>query len=263
MVELAAVPGVLRDPYSVVSAYARLIRFHYHVSFSIVLLGVLTVTRDITVPLLLSLAGLYLSFNILLYGGIYTFNAIEDARSDGEHPRKRWRPIPAGEIELGSAWKFAAVLLGSGFLAGWVLFGRDMLSVFLGFVGANLFYTLVAKKIAYLDIAFNSVTYPLRYFMGTLVAGGGVSSYLLCLVFLVAIGACAVRRRVESNGRYSSTGVLVMETAPLVVMGILRMVDQSTPDVFYACATGTHVVLIFGPKILKPFRRALLTFWSN
>ena len=259
----ATAPPAHRNGWAAWRSYVKLVRFHYHISFVIVLLGVLTVTRTITVGLMASLAGLYVSFNILLYGAIYAINAIADVESDREHPLKSRRPLAGGEIAVNSALRFAGVLLGCGLLSGGVFFGAGMLAVYAGFVATNLFYTFIAKRIAYLEIVFNGLTYPLRYFMGAHLAGGRVSVYLLSLVFLVAVGACALRRRVEGTDRYSHGALLWLEALPLAAMGLLRLIDRGSHNVFYICAGGTHLALVFGPKVFPPMRRGLLQVWTK
>ena len=68
---------------AVLHSLLRLIRFQYHITFIGVILGAALVARGLPQSLAQSLALLYVSFNVLLYGGIYTMNDILDAESDG------------------------------------------------------------------------------------------------------------------------------------------------------------------------------------
>lgn len=97
----------------------RLIRFPYHLSFAGVVLGAALIARGLPALLLLSLLALYLSFNVLVYGGLYTLNDILDAESDRRHPGKRNRPVQSGAISQRAAVLFAAtaILAGSLFAA--------------------------------------------------------------------------------------------------------------------------------------------------
>ena len=92
-------------------SYVALIRFHYHSSFIGVLLGALIVTRDWTGPLVWRIFLLYISMTVLLYGGLYSINAITDAEADSRHPLKRTRPVASGEISRKAAGLFAAGLI--------------------------------------------------------------------------------------------------------------------------------------------------------
>src|SRR5688572_15995299 len=67
-------------------SYLALIRFHYHSSFIGVLLGALIVTRDWSGPLAWRILLVYVSMTVLLYGGLYSINAITDAEADSRHP---------------------------------------------------------------------------------------------------------------------------------------------------------------------------------
>ena len=98
--------------------YLRLIRFHYHTTFAGVVLGaLLTAKPSAYTMLLVLLPALYLSFNVLLYGGIYTLNAIVDREADLKHPLKRYRPLPSGEVSVRSAAVFAVTMTTAGLLS--------------------------------------------------------------------------------------------------------------------------------------------------
>lgn len=88
----------------------------------------------------------------LLSAGIYAINDSRDAAEDRRHPRKRFRPVAAAELDPREA-----VLLGSG----WLLAGLILcvsIRPLLGLVGAGyvlltLSYTLVWRHVVLLDIA--------------------------------------------------------------------------------------------------------------
>jgi len=79
-------------------SYIQLLRPLYHLNFLFVTMGVLYLEQPLKGSIISELALFYLSFNIFLYGGIYTFNAWIDREQDAEHPEKRNRPIASGEI---------------------------------------------------------------------------------------------------------------------------------------------------------------------
>src|SRR5687767_11259591 len=62
--------------------YIALLRLHYHTSFVGVLLGALIVTRHWPALLIWQILLLSVSLNLLLYGGLYSINAITDAEGD-------------------------------------------------------------------------------------------------------------------------------------------------------------------------------------
>lgn len=104
----------------------NLLRFQYHGNFAAVVLGAVTFAREpLAATLAVDLVMQYVTFVLLLYGGIYTVNAVADADSDARHPRKRNRPVPSGKISKQSALGLAAGLLLAAF-AGTLLWEGSM-----------------------------------------------------------------------------------------------------------------------------------------
>lgn len=179
--------------------YASLLRVPYHCSFIVVILGMATAARGVSGLLLWDAVRLYLSFNVLLYGGIYTFNAVTDARSDRCHPTKMHRPVAAGVVTVRQALLFAFGLLFAGVLTGAVLFSTGVVALYGGFILINAAYSTVFRNVPYLDLITNAATYPLRYVLGGVAAGGNVPAMTAWLVFLVALGGATLRRRIEAS----------------------------------------------------------------
>ena len=113
--DLSPMSAVLRLPD--MRTLVALVKPRYHASFVTVVVGALLFADRVDGVLALRLALLYVSFNLLLYGGIYTFNDIADRAADARHPAKRLRPIASGELGvlpaalLGSALCLAGALL--------------------------------------------------------------------------------------------------------------------------------------------------------
>src|SRR5688572_6490149 len=176
--------------------YVTLLRFHYHCSFIGVLLGVLLVTRQPSGTLFWRIVLLYVSLNVLLYGGLYSLNAITDADADGRHPFKQTRPVASGAISRKAAGLFAIGLIVAGFVTGWAWFGLEGMPVYLLLFALNVSYSLVFRNLFLLDVLFNSATHPPRFWLGMWLAGGGLAWECLMLVFLFAVGMAASRRSV-------------------------------------------------------------------
>src|SRR5262245_17767226 len=154
-------------------AYLELIKFRYHVTFLTVVFAALIFAPHIQASLFRSLIELYISFNVLLYGGIYTLNDLRDLQSDLRHARKRNRPSPSGRVPIRNARYFAALLIAAGLISARVLFGPPIFAVYLAVFGLNVFYSFFARSVAYLDIAINTATHPLRFLLGVLLTGRG------------------------------------------------------------------------------------------
>jgi len=136
--------------------YISLLRFHYHSSFIGILLGAFLITRDLQWPLLWRIFLLYVSLNVLLYGGLYSLNAITDAEGDSRHPWKKNRPVASGEISRKTAGLFAAGLIVAGFVTGWTWLGLESMPVYVLFLVLNVSYSLCFRNIFALDLIFNT-----------------------------------------------------------------------------------------------------------
>jgi decaprenyl-phosphate phosphoribosyltransferase len=122
----------------------------------------------------------------MLASGIYAINDVRDADEDRLHPRKRFRPVAAGELA-----PEAAVALGTALMvAGLVLCGliRPLLAVVgAGYVLLSLSYTLVWRHLLLLDILAIAGGFVLRA-----VAGGVASPVALSRWFVLVVTAAAV-----------------------------------------------------------------------
>ncbi len=148
----------------------ELIRFHFHASFITVILSALLFSPNITMQLIYNILLCYITFNILIYGGLYTFNDIIDAKEDSRHNIKKYRPIPSGKISIRFAAIFCTLLITSGLTAGYFLVSEEVYRLYFGFIFLNFIYTLIFKKIIYLNLSIVASTHTLRFVMGASIA---------------------------------------------------------------------------------------------
>ena len=251
--------------------YVALLRFHYHCSFVGVLLGVLLATRHPSGALAWRVILLYVSLNVLLYGGLYSLNAITDAEADSRHPFKHSRPVASGAISRKAAGAFAAGLIVAGFVTGWAWLGAEGMPVYLLLFALNVSYSLLFRNLFVLDVLFNSATHPPRFWLGMWLAGAGLSWDWLALVFLFAVGMSASRRSVllnqgswETRGslaRYSTLNLLVIKSAALgaiVLLWVLSRPRFLTPYIVTVCA---YVVCVGGISAVPGVRSAFEKLW--
>jgi 4-hydroxybenzoate polyprenyltransferase len=175
---------------------------------------------------------------VLLYGGLYSLNAITDAEADSRHPLKRTRPVASGEISRKAAGLFAASLIVAGFVTGWAWLGAEIVPVYVLFLVLNLSYSLCFRNLFALDVIFNSVTHPPRFWLGMWLTGGGFAWEWLALVFLFAVGLAASRRSVDLNDgewksrrslpKYSKSDLLVIKSIAFAMILLLWIVIQPT-----------------------------------
>lgn len=253
--------------------WLRLIRFRYHLSFVGVVLGAALIAKGLPASLLLSLLALYLSFNVLLYGGLYTLNDILDAESDRQHPRKRNRPLQSGAISRRAAALFAATLTAGGLVSGYALFTASVFSIFVAVLALNVCYSAVARGVPGLEIVFNAAPHPLRFAMGAALAGGTAPSSLLASIFLLAFGIAATRRLLEKDlhgwqarkviESYSDRAFLLLRLLPFCAVFLQLALDGSTHKAFFVVVLVVYAGLVFGADRLRPVRSFFVELWTK
>jgi 4-hydroxybenzoate polyprenyltransferase len=252
--------------------YLELIKFRYHLTFLTVVFAAMIFAPRIDRSLLQSLFQLYLSFNVLFYGGIYTLNDLRDRASDAAHPRKKKRPLPSGRITIRAARVFAATMIVLGLSTALIFFGRAVFTVYLVVLAFNLLYSFGARNIVYVDIAFNAATHPLRFLLGVLLTGRGTPWLHLAAYFVFVFGLCCLRRELEkdipgwearSTLRAYSIGVLrALEWASLAFIFILVLADGFVSKGFYSVIIPAYLFLVLGAR-LQPLRRFLHGIWTR
>jgi 4-hydroxybenzoate polyprenyltransferase len=251
--------------------YVALLRFHYHCSFVGVLLGALVVTRHWSGLLLWRTFLLYVSMTVLLYGGLYSLNAITDAEADSRHPLKQTRPVASGEISRKAAGLFAAGLIIAGFVTGWAWLGVESMPVYVLLLALNLSYSLCFRNLFALDVIFNSTTHPPRFWLGMWLAGGGFAWELLLLVFLFALGMSASRRSVDLNHglwksrrslpKYSRLNLLVIKSVAFGAIVLLWIVSKPTFQIPYIVTVCAYVVCVGGIEAVPRIRALFERLW--
>ncbi|MBI2176572.1 UbiA family prenyltransferase [Candidatus Woesearchaeota archaeon] len=253
--------------------YLKFIRFKYHVTFLSAAAGALLFANSINPALLVKLALLYVSFNVLLYGGLYTINDIADARSDARHPQKRKRPLPSGNVSLKSALLFSIALLAAGLVGGITFFHRNVFYIFLAIIAINLFYTFIAKKVPYAELVANTVTHPLRFLMGIFLVRNEVPYLLILAIALLFFGLACVRRIVEMDVQgweerkvlksYSQGKLFFLQVMSFLAIIPLAIIDRSAPSLIYPLIIAAYIILVFGIYLSKSIRGLFRAVWTR
>ncbi len=252
--------------------YIKLIKFRYNLSFILVILGALLYAPQINLSLLLSLVLVYISFNILMYTGLYTLNDIIDRESDSKHPKKKQRVIPSGKISLFQAWMVCIWGIFFGLLMAFLLF-RSLFYIYLCFIAFNIFYTFFAKKIPYLELIGNSITYPLRLLTGIILVGGVASIGPFIAIFFTALCTSAMRRIIERRYQgyearkvlthYTDRSLIIAQVLSFSIILVTLLIDFPRNFLFYLSLIIFCIVfdLILGYN--KKLRKYLNYLWLN
>lgn len=168
----------------------------------------------------------------LVSGAVYIINDILDRENDRSHPKKKFRPIAAGEINVGTAGIAAvlAVVLGIG--GGFVLtlrFGLLILSYFI----LQLAYSLYLKKIVVLDVMVVATGFAIRAISGTFLVQVQISPWLFVCAILLALFLALAKRRHE---------LLYLEGGGISHRSVLGKYSETLLDQMIAVATSSTVI---------------------
>lgn len=184
----------------------------------------------------------------LASGFVYVFNDLKDMDADRLHPVKKNRPLASGRVGVGTGKIFACVLAITALSGGWSL--KWKFGAFLtGYLLLNLLYTIVLKRVPYLDVAGIALGFLLRVLAGAAVVNVKPSVWLMvCTVLLAAylgLGKRAFELRVLGDKASEHRKVLSgyhpkhLKIA-LVVLGVTTLAAYF----FYTLAP--HTVSFFG-----------------
>lgn len=251
--------------------YIALIKFKYHTSFLAIVL-IAFFFSGISAPLVQQLLLLYISFNILLYTGLYIINDIADIQHDRQHPLKLHRPIPSGRIPLRTAFIMSLIVIAGGLITGWLFFGSTIVAIYLVFIALNLIYSFVAKHIPYVELLMNTATHPLRAVMAFVLIGQPLHYILIAAYTFFIIGIMTIRRVVEKDVKgwsarkvlhhYSRRVLLGIKLAAFVAMIALAAFDDHSHLPLYGVMSVIYVALVFGmyhQRFIRSSLRSMLT----
>lgn len=139
---------------------------------------------------------IFLAF-CLLSSAVYILNDLVDIEKDRQHPRKRLRPLPSGQLDARFA-VVAGLLLGLGSIAG--AFAIDVWAgvVLLAYLAQNIAYSFWLKNIVIIDVMVLSLGFLLRVVAGVVVVQvENFSPWLYICVTLLALFLGFGKRRQE------------------------------------------------------------------
>lgn len=132
----------------------------------------------------------------LVSASIYLINDIRDVEADRLHPKKRFRPIAAGELRPSTAYVLAAVCLaGSLSLGFWVnvMLGATLVVYWVLQVG----YSLFLKHQPIIDLAMVAAGFLLRAVAGGVASGLPLSQWFLLVASFGSLFMVAGKRYSE------------------------------------------------------------------
>ena len=128
----------------------------------------------------------------------YIINDIFDRHSDLSHPRKKFRPLPAGQVSVHGALLLAFVLSTVACVLG-LRTGPTFFLVLLAYLLVTLVYSLGLKHVAVLELFCIPAGFLLRLKAGGVAFDVPVSAWLFLTVFLLALFLATGKRLGEKS----------------------------------------------------------------
>jgi len=131
-----------------------------------------------------------------LVSASYIFNDIRDWEADRAHPKKRNRPVASGQVSVPVASVFGAILLVGGLV---VAAGTSTLFLLVvgAYVGQNILYSVVLKRIVLVDVFVVALGFVLRAVGGVVAIDAVISPWLVICTFLMALVLALGKRHQE------------------------------------------------------------------
>jgi decaprenyl-phosphate phosphoribosyltransferase len=165
-------------PTSRLPAALRAMRPKQWVKNVLVATAPLAAGRLLETPVLIGAALAFVAF-CLVSASVYLVNDVRDIEEDRLHPRKRFRPIAAGELKISTALALAGVTGVAGLALGFAV-AVPLGITLVVYVAIQLLYSTFLKHLPVIDLAVVASGFLLRA-----IAGGVATGILLSQWFLL------------------------------------------------------------------------------
>ncbi len=146
--------------------------------------------------LLIDVALVTLAF-CMAASAVYACNDVSDVEADRNHSRKRTRPVASGAIAPSAAFGFGAALAVASLLLAASVGWRAAIIIAL-YLALNAAYSVLLRRLAYVDVAAIAAGFMLRVLAGTVGVGIPPSSWLLATTLALTLFLAFAKRRAES-----------------------------------------------------------------
>lgn len=188
-----------------------------------------------------------------LAGAVYLWNDIADIEQDRLHPKKKLRPLAAGELSIRTATLGAVTLVVVALsLSFWLDVRLGLCAA--AYLGMNLGYSFGLKHIVILDVLTLAMGFVLRALAGGFAIQAPVTEWLLVLTLLLALFLALAKRRHEitSLGEgASSHRAILAEYSPYLIDQMTSVVTASVVTAYAFYTLSPETVLKFGTAKLS------------
>jgi 4-hydroxybenzoate polyprenyltransferase len=164
----------------------------------------------------------------LLSSTVYIINDLADIEKDRQHPKKRLRPLPSGELSKGVAQAAALGFpLAALPLSFWLSPAFGALAIL--YILSNLIYSLWLKHVVLIDVLLLAAFYLLRAIAGALIIHVMISPWLYICITLLALFIGFGKRRGELLLMSQGSSRKVLEEYTLAFLDeLINLVSTAT-----------------------------------
>ncbi len=188
---------------------------------------------------------------IVISGSVYIINDLADLEADRAHPRKKSRPLAAGDVSAPVAW-IAAIILPTLALAASNSVHQNLFWVLLVYFVLQVAYSFVLKHIVLLDILIVAAGFVLRVLAGGVVIDVQLSPWLYTSAGLLALFLVIGKRRQE----FSALGANASYARPVythynlaLLDDMLRIVTASTMITYILYTVEARTMVRYGENL--------------
>jgi decaprenyl-phosphate phosphoribosyltransferase len=131
---------------------------------------------------------------------VYFINDVVDADRDRRHPRKRFRPVAAGDLPKSHAVVIGVLSAALGLSAGLIVSVPLLTAAVGAYLGSSFLYSFVLKHIPVVELMFVASGFLLRVLGGAAATHVPPSVWFLVVCSLGALGVAIAKRYTELAG---------------------------------------------------------------
>ncbi len=212
-------------PRAGIKTFARAIRLHQWVKNALIFLPFVPLVS--TLPLSEWLRGVigFVCFG-LCASSVYLINDLLDLDADRVHARKKFRPIPSGDMSLTTAVALVPVLLLAAFGLAAIALPLIFSIVLLAYWLLTNFYSLDLKRRVNVDIVALAILYTMRLLAGSAILMIRPSFWILAFSVFFFFSLATAKRMIELDNtkkKHASTiagrGYIVEDMSVLLAQG--------------------------------------------
>jgi 4-hydroxybenzoate polyprenyltransferase len=207
--KLTRIEREFEHPAQSLQDWLRLLRVHQWLKNVLLFVPLLTAFSFFESQKWLAAGFAFIAFSIAA-SGTYILNDLWDLRADRAHPRKKFRPLASGRLQIVPAFAMSLLMIACSIGLAAVV-SKGYLLALLCYLMLTVTYSWVLKYYVLLDVIILSTLYTLRIVAGALAVEVVVSSWLLAFSMFIFLSLALVKRCAElvsseQDGRRAAYG---------------------------------------------------------